>query len=123
MCDIHDNVRENLFLVIQQVTSRKDQGQYWMHKDQPYSYIPVKTFAEEFQSFHVGKRLGEELESPFDKSKSHPTALATAKYGASKKDLLKACIDRELLLMKRNSFVYLFKMFQVSNTAHFMTFS
>jgi hypothetical protein len=31
----------------------------------------------------------------------------------SGKELLKANIDREILLMKRNSFVYMFRTFQV----------
>ncbi|KAL0354748.1 UNVERIFIED_CONTAM: Pleiotropic drug resistance protein 1 [Sesamum radiatum] len=47
-------------------------------------------------------------------SKSHPAALATAKYGVSQKKLLKACATRELLLVKRNSFVYLFRIFRLS---------
>lgn len=74
----------------------------------------MEEFSEAFQSFHVGKKLGDELATPFDKSKSHPAALTTKMYGASKKELLKACISRELLLMKRNSFVYVFKLIQVS---------
>ena len=86
-----------------------------MHKDKPYNYIPVKVFAEAYQSFHVGQRIGDELATPYDKSKSHPAALSATKYGASKMGLLKACIAREFLLMKRNSFVYVFKMMQVSN--------
>ncbi|KAK8936591.1 Pleiotropic drug resistance protein 3 [Platanthera zijinensis] len=43
----------------------------------------------------------------------HPAALTTSKYGVSKKEVLKACISRELLLMKRNSFVYAFRAFQL----------
>lgn len=99
---------------LQEVTSRKDQEQYWANKDEPYSFVSVKEFAEAFQSFHIGRKLGDELATPFDKSKSHPAALTTQKYGASKKDLLRACISREFLLMKRNSFVYIFKMFQLT---------
>ncbi|XP_058112235.1 pleiotropic drug resistance protein 1-like isoform X2 [Magnolia sinica] len=98
---------------LQEVTSRKDQQQYWVNKDEPYSYVHVKAFAEAFQSFHVGKRLGDELATPFDKSKSHPAALTTSRYGTNKKELLKACTSREYLLMKRNSFVYIFKMMQL----------
>ncbi|XP_022148619.1 pleiotropic drug resistance protein 1-like [Momordica charantia] len=98
---------------LQEVTSRKDQEQYWANRDEPYSFISVEEFSEAFQSFHVGKKLGDELATPFDKSKSHPAALTTKKYGASKKELLKACISRELLLMKRNSFVYIFKLTQL----------
>lgn len=75
--------------------------------------MTVAQFAEAFQSFHVGRRIGEELAIPFDKSKSHPAALSTKKYSASKKELLKANFSREFLLMKRNSFVYIFQLSQV----------
>ncbi|XP_042510326.1 pleiotropic drug resistance protein 1-like [Macadamia integrifolia] len=98
---------------LQEVTSRKDQQQYWHDKDKPYRYVSVKAFVEAFQSFHVGRKLGDELATPFDKSKSHPAALTTDKYGVSKKELLKASIAREWLLMKRNSFVYIFKTVQL----------
>ncbi|KDP33642.1 hypothetical protein JCGZ_07213 [Jatropha curcas] len=98
---------------LQEVTSRKDQEQYWARRDEPYSFVSVKEFAEAFQSFHIGRKLGDELATPFDKSKSHLAALTTKKHGASKKELLKACISREYLLMKRNSFVYIFNMSQL----------
>ncbi|MBA0795955.1 hypothetical protein Gohar_006772, partial [Gossypium harknessii] len=98
---------------LQEVTSKKDQEQYWTRIDEPYSFISVKEFAEAFQSFHIGQKLGDDLAIPFDKSKSHPDALSKDKYGVPKKELLKACLSRELLLMKRNLFVYVFKMFQL----------
>ncbi|XP_058208544.1 pleiotropic drug resistance protein 1-like isoform X1 [Rhododendron vialii] len=98
---------------LQEVTSRKDQEQYWANKDEPYSYVHVKEFAEAFQSFHAGRKLGDKLAVPFDKAKGHPTALTTEKYGVSKKELLKACTSREYLLMKRNSFIYIFKLTQL----------
>ncbi|KAK9141589.1 hypothetical protein Syun_010989 [Stephania yunnanensis] len=98
---------------LQEVTSRKDQKQYWARRNEPYRYVPVKEFAEAFQSFHVGRKLMDELSTDFDKSKNHPAALTTKKYGVSKKELLKANISREYLLMKRNSFVYVFKMTQL----------
>lgn len=96
-----------------QVTSQKDQQQHWARRDEPYRFVTVKEFSEKFQSFHVGSKLGYDLLSPFDKRNSHPAALATRKYGVSKKQLLKACFYKELLLMKRNSFVYKFKLLQV----------
>ncbi|RRT49937.1 hypothetical protein B296_00034000 [Ensete ventricosum] len=98
---------------LQEVTSRKDQQQYWTRHDEPYRYVPVREFAEAFHSFHVGRAIGNELSVPYDKSKSHPAALTTTRYGVSNKELLKANIDRELLLMKRNSFVYIFKATQL----------
>lgn len=94
---------------LQEVTSRKDQEQYWARKDKSYRFITVEEFAEAFHSFHIGRKLGDELATPFNKSKGHPAVLTTKKYGVSKKELLRACVWREFLLMKRNSFVYIFK--------------
>ncbi|KAL5539498.1 hypothetical protein UlMin_043230 [Ulmus minor] len=99
---------------LQEVTSKKDQEQYWARKDDPYSFITAKEFAEAFQSFHVGRKLGDELATAFDKFKGHPAALTKNKYGVSQKELFKACTSREWLLMKRNSFVYIFKMTQLT---------
>lgn len=96
------------------MTSKKDQKQYWLHKDEPYRYITAKEFYEAYQTFHVGLRLKDDLAKPYEKSRSHPAALTTEKYGISNKELLKALVAREILLMKRNSFVYIFKSFQVS---------
>ncbi|KAF3334919.1 pleiotropic drug resistance protein 3-like protein [Carex littledalei] len=101
---------------LQEVTSWKDQQQYWF-KIEPYQYVPVKKFAKAFKSFHVGRAMAKELEVPFDKHNSHRAALTTSKYGASKMKLLKAQIDREILLMKRNSFVYIFKAVQLTLVA------
>jgi len=97
----------------EQVTSRKDQKQYWVRHDKPYQYVSVKDFASAFQSFHVGRAIANELVVPFDKCKNHPSSLTTSRYGVSSWELLKANIDREILLMKRNSFVYIFKTLQV----------
>nr|XP_043627443.1 pleiotropic drug resistance protein 1-like isoform X5 [Erigeron canadensis] len=98
---------------LQEVTSKKDQEQYWTKRDEAYIFVTSREFAEAFQSFHIGRRIGDELATPFDRSKSHSAALTTKKYGVSKKELFKACISREYLLMKRNSFVYTFKMTQL----------
>ena len=96
-----------------QVTSKKDQRQYWARRDEPYRYIAATEFAESFQSFHVGRTLSNELATPFDKSKSHPAALTTQTYGVNNKEIFKANSARELLLIKRNSFIYIFKISQL----------
>nr|GMD77748.1 Pleiotropic drug resistance protein 1 [Ipomoea batatas] len=98
---------------LQEVTSKKDQQQYWVRRDEPYRFITSKEFAEAYQSFHVGRKLAEELSVPFDKTKSHPAALTKEKFGIGKRELLKVCTEREYLLMKRNSFAYYFKFFQL----------
>ncbi|KAI3727207.1 hypothetical protein L1987_67018 [Smallanthus sonchifolius] len=107
-------VRKGVADFLQEVTSKKDQEQYWMRRDEPYRFVTAKEFAEAFQSFHVGRKLANDIATPFDKSKSHPAALTTEKYGLDSKELLKACTDREILLMKRNSFVYIFKLLQLT---------
>ncbi|KAI4337356.1 hypothetical protein L6164_015784 [Bauhinia variegata] len=98
---------------LQEVTSRKDQEQFWANKDEPYTFVTAKEFSDAFQSFHIGQKLGDELATAFDKSKGNPAALTKNKYGVNKKELLKACASREFLLMKRNSFVYIFKLWQL----------
>ncbi|KAL3351085.1 hypothetical protein AABB24_019604, partial [Solanum stoloniferum] len=79
-----------------------------------YRFITSKEFAEAYQSFHVGRKHVDDLAASYDKSKSHPAALSNQKYGIGKKQLLKVCTERELLLMKRNSFVYIFKFIQLT---------
>ncbi|KAL0915539.1 hypothetical protein M5K25_015965 [Dendrobium thyrsiflorum] len=107
---------------LQEVTSMKDQKQYWARHDKPYRYVPVKEFTKAFLSFHVGENLQKELSVPFDKSKNHRASLTTSKFAVSGIEILKACAERELLLMKRNCFVYAFRAFQVMFMA-FVTMS
>ncbi|KAH7836917.1 hypothetical protein Vadar_007366 [Vaccinium darrowii] len=80
--------RKGIADFLQEVTSKKDQEQYWFRKNQP-------------------------CRIPYDKSKVNPAALVTESYGISNLELFKACFSREWLLMKRDSFVYLFKATQL----------
>ncbi|KAJ1292575.1 hypothetical protein BS78_01G000500 [Paspalum vaginatum] len=98
---------------LQEVTSKKDQQQYWYLDQEQYRYVSVPDFAERFKSFHVGQQMQKELQIPFEKSKTHPDALTTRKYGLSSWESLKAVMFREQLLMKRNSFIYIFKITQL----------
>ncbi|WRX26914.1 ABC transporter-like [Theobroma cacao] len=99
---------------LQQVTSKKDQEQYWLKKDQPYRYVTVSDFVQGFNSFHVGQKLALDLMVPNDRSGGPYPALVTEKYGISNWELFWACFAREWLLMKRNLFVYIFKTTQIT---------
>lgn len=101
------------FQQLVQVTSKKDQEQYWADRTKPYRYVSVAEFAQKFKRFHVGMRLDNELSIPFDKSRGHKAAIVFKKYSVSNTELLKACFDKEWLLIKRNSFVYVFKTCQI----------
>ncbi|VAI89882.1 unnamed protein product [Triticum turgidum subsp. durum] len=70
-------------------------------------------FAQTFKRFHVGLQLENHLSVPFDKSRSHQAALVFSKHSVSTRELLKASFDKEWLLIKRNSFVYIFKTIQL----------
>lgn len=99
---------------LQEVTSKKDQAQYWFKNEQSYKYISDAEFADAFNSFHIGQNLGEELKVQYDRANVHPAALVKEKYGISDWELFRACFSREWLLMKRNSFVYIFKTTQIT---------
>ncbi|KAL6513704.1 Pleiotropic drug resistance protein 2 [Orobanche hederae] len=99
---------------LQEVTSRKDQEQYWFMKNQPFRYVSCFEFAEAFYTFHTGEKLASDICVLHDKSENHPAVLVTKRYGISSCDLLKACFARECLLMKRNSFVYIFSITQIT---------
>jgi hypothetical protein len=95
------------------VTSQKDQEQYWSDKLQPYRYISVKVFADKFKSFHVGQKMANELAVPYPKDQSHKAALSFERYSVTSMELFKTNFAKEILLIRRNSFVYIFKTVQV----------
>ncbi|CAI8604330.1 unnamed protein product [Vicia faba] len=94
---------------LQEVTSKKDQRQYWYRTDIPYSYVSVDEFSQIFKTSYWGRMLVDELSQPYDKSQSHESSLSYSKYSLGKWDLFEACMKREILLMKRNSSIYIFK--------------
>ncbi|XP_022982807.1 pleiotropic drug resistance protein 3-like isoform X2 [Cucurbita maxima] len=101
--------RKGIADFLQEVISRNDQPQFWYCNDIPYAYISVDAFCTKFES---SRKLDEE-----DVSKSHldddddVSMLDTD--SVSKWQVFKACASRELLLMRRNSFVYVFKTAQL----------
>ncbi|KAK4493468.1 hypothetical protein RD792_006030, partial [Penstemon davidsonii] len=102
------------FLQEASVISRNDQEQYWHKPDQHnYSYISVNLLSRKHEEPPHGKKLKEELAVPFDKSKSRKDAISFSVHSLPKWDLFRACMSREFLLMKRNSFVYVFKSVQL----------
>ena len=56
-----------------QVTSRKDQAQYWADARRPYRFVPVKAFADAFAASPVGARRAEEVGKCCEPPKEPPT--------------------------------------------------
>ncbi|KAL0874148.1 hypothetical protein Bca101_023853 [Brassica carinata] len=102
--------RKSVAEFLQEVISRKDQEQYWCHIDKPYSYVSIDSFVERFKKSDLGLQPQDELSKTHDKSdQTQKDALCFRKYSLSNWEMLKACSRREFLLLKRNSFIYVFK--------------
>ncbi|KAJ7973218.1 Pleiotropic drug resistance ABC transporter [Quillaja saponaria] len=112
-CGFRCPERKGVADFIQEVISRKDQAQYWYHSELPYNYVSVDMFSRKFKASALGKNLEGEISEPFDKSQSHKNSLSFRVYSLSKWELFGACASRELLLMRRNYFIYVFKTCQL----------
>ncbi|XP_020221803.1 ABC transporter G family member 31 [Cajanus cajan] len=99
---------------LQEVTSKKDQAQYWADPSKPYKFISVPEIAEAFKNSKFGKSIESMTITPFDKSKSHPSALPKTRFTVPKWELFKACLSRELTLLNGHRFLYIFRTCQVT---------
>ncbi|KAM7279784.1 hypothetical protein ACFE04_006918 [Oxalis oulophora] len=73
----------------------------------------VDQFINKFNESDIGQKICKEILKPFDISEIKKNALSFEKYSLSRRELFKACAIREFRLMKRNSFVYVFKSTQL----------
>ncbi|KAH7442213.1 hypothetical protein KP509_03G077000 [Ceratopteris richardii] len=112
-CGFRCPERKGVADFLQEVTSVKDQQQYWCNSSDTYRYVSPKEFGKRFEQYHVGKGNKIYMSIPFDKSNSHNAALQFSQHSISKIELLRTCFARELLLIKRNSFVFIFRTTQI----------
>lgn len=101
-----------------QVTSRKDQEQYWFNSEIPYRYVTVDEFSKKPEMSHLDGKiwLHDKLPSKaedFQCDKNLPQKDKN-KYSMTKWQLFKACMDREILLTKRNLSANIIKSTQVT---------
>nr|CAB3474119.1 unnamed protein product [Digitaria exilis] len=111
-CGFRCPERKGVADFLQEVTSKKDQEQYWIQNEKPYHYVSVPDFVAKFKKFHMGKSLKKQLSVPFHKRKIHKSALVFSEQSVPTLELLKTSWSKEWLLMKRNSFFYVFKTVQ-----------
>ncbi|AQK39261.1 ABC transporter G family member 41 isoform X2 [Zea mays] len=102
---------------LQEVLSKKDQQQYWSHSEETYNFVTIDQLCDKFRVSQIGQNLAKEISKPCDKSEGLKNALSCSIYSLSKWELLKACSARELLLMKRNAFIYIGKSVQLALVA------
>ncbi|OEL37706.1 ABC transporter G family member 37 [Dichanthelium oligosanthes] len=90
-----------------EVTSRKDQKQYWSGDCEPYEYFTVEQFSDAFEKSHARQIVKKVLEVPFDQNLTSIAALTTSKYGLRKRELFKTIFAREVLFMWRSPSHYI----------------
>ncbi|KAL8147902.1 hypothetical protein AgCh_005286 [Apium graveolens] len=113
-CGFRCPPRKGIADFLQEVVSEKDQAQYWLYEDIPATYISPEEFGSRFKRFQIGKKLDDDLSQPIHKAVPSDSALSFTKFTSPRNwQIFKACIAREWLLMKRNSFLYAFKAAQL----------
>ncbi len=68
--------RQGVADFLQEVTSRKDQAQYWF-LDKPYRFVSVAEMAEAFQRTQAAQRTRGVLEMPYDRAACPEGSLVT----------------------------------------------
>ncbi|KAJ3681393.1 hypothetical protein LUZ60_015882 [Juncus effusus] len=100
--------RKNIADFLQEVMSKMDQEQYWSSENPlKYQYHSIEKLSESFKSFHTGQLLQNNLQIP----NTYENTANSSKI--SKWKIFKACFSRELLLLKRNSPLHIFKTIQI----------
>ncbi|KAI7743635.1 hypothetical protein M8C21_012057 [Ambrosia artemisiifolia] len=98
---------------LQEVVSRKDQATYWCWNEGAYDYVSVHTLSMRFKESSLCKEINDNISKPFMRLQNDENAISFQVYSLSKWALFKACMSREIILMKRNSFLYIFKTVQL----------
>ena len=75
--------------------------------------MPVKTFADAYKASPAGLASQAALEAPTLQQPSHLDPLVRTRYGIGSWPMFKALLRRELTIMLRNRFLYIFKIAQV----------
>ncbi|KAK9131815.1 hypothetical protein Scep_011343 [Stephania cephalantha] len=106
--------RKGIADFLQEVTSKKDQAQYWADNSRPYKFLSVQEISDAFKNSVYGNHVASSLSVPYDETKSHPSILSKDEFAVSKWELFKTCFAREALLINRNRFLYVFRTCQVA---------
>ncbi|KAM0064290.1 putative ABC transporter, AAA+ ATPase domain, ABC-2 type transporter [Helianthus debilis subsp. tardiflorus] len=105
--------RKGIADFLQEVVSRKDQATYWCRTAEAYNYVSVHTLSMRFKESYLGREIDDDISKPFTRLQNHENAISFHVYSLSKWALFKACMSREIVLMKRSSFLYIFKTVQL----------
>ncbi|KAM0913296.1 hypothetical protein ACQ4PT_012244 [Festuca glaucescens] len=105
--------RKNVADFLQEVTSKMDQKQYWIRDENKYQYRTIENFAESFRSSYL-PQLVEDNHCRSNNTGKGKEVKTSASRRISTWNTFKACLSREVLLMKRNSPLHIFKIVQIT---------
>ncbi|CAM0879784.1 unnamed protein product [Alopecurus aequalis] len=106
-------IRKNVADFLQEVTSKMDQKQYWSGDENEYQYCPNDKFAESFRSYYLPRLVQENICRQNNARKSMEFKTSTCRT-ISRWNIFMACFSREVLLLKRNLPVHIFKTVQIT---------
>ncbi|KAK9836042.1 hypothetical protein WJX81_008449 [Elliptochloris bilobata] len=98
---------------LQEVTSARDQAQFWAGKGE-WQHMPVRDIAAAWRRSSSGLAAAAALAAPLRPSRDGDAALAWAPYALRGWRAFKACLQREWVLTERYSFLYKFRTAQVA---------
>ncbi|KAK9804995.1 hypothetical protein WJX73_009787 [Symbiochloris irregularis] len=108
--------RKNIADFVQEVCSEVDQEQYWGGPKGDWEFIPVRDLAQAFTETPMYQATQEALEAPCNAADDLPQELDPLvhhKYALSNMESFKVCLRREIILMKRNAPVFIFRIAQM----------
>ncbi|EMS49680.1 ABC transporter G family member 38 [Triticum urartu] len=105
--------RKNVADFLQEVTSKMDQKQYWIGDENKYQYRSIEKFAESFRSSYLPQPAKDDLCKTNNTGKGKEI-ITSATRRISRWNIFKACFSREVLLLKRNSPLHIFKTVQIT---------
>eukprot|EP00891_Asterochloris_glomerata_P006227 jgi/Astpho2/6227/Aster-03635 len=109
----HGPRKEVLPFFESEVTSRKDQEQYW-NKADPWKFIPAQELAEMFAKSKRGQANAAQLAQEAACTDEGRAALVHRRFALSRFAATKALLRREVTLMQRNAIVYAYRLCQVA---------
>jgi ABC-type multidrug transport system ATPase subunit len=103
---IPKGVRMGVADFLQEVTSRRDQQQYWSRDSREYHFMPITQMHQAYIDSTQGKAQLQAVEAPALKVPKYLDPLVREKYALGAWGSFKALLRRDFTLMRRNSFLY-----------------
>ncbi|ONM53994.1 ABC transporter G family member 34 [Zea mays] len=102
--------RKNVADFLQEVTLKTEQKQYWTGDKSQYKYHSIEDFIKCFRAYSV-PQIVEDNQCTENGSKQ--AVRAGDSFIISKWEIFKVCLSREVLLLKKNYPVHIFKVIQI----------